>query len=959
MNKKLNRKKRLMRWLAVLLCAFMLFGLQPYILAADSQQLAQAIVQAESLLDNNINNQGYEVNNYLPEDYQTLSNAMNAASSLDASATQEEIDDAYNTLQEAITNFVPVIMDLDVSLLNEEIEAAENFYVDEMYFLSTEDYFFQCINDAKQARKDNLVLSSGTADGIEQARKDLNFESLFIKKLTITPYTLPNTQLSCAQGSDILDGNPNTYYEFITSHTPLPKSYTIDLGGSYDLDGIKYVSCPFNGRKTKEYKIEVSSDNIHFTTVHTGTFGISEEIAGKGYRDIADIKFNSRDLAKNAKYLRFTMLSGHYDGYGIADLYINTAPSPESLELTTISSETFDSDSTGRLLSETAEDSANGWSTGWKADRALQTALSDTDGGAGQPLAYKAMNGRFTNRNVYGAYRGLKDPIEYNASSGFYAMFDINYLPDQTSGAFAAFSLLSSNNVNIDVLIGGDNPPASMALQINGGMLPDKKHLELGQDYTILIKVEGQNVFVKAFNTANELVITDNNSWDITGTITPNYTFDTIGISGMTYTDILPVSYDNIYLAGSPADNIDINADNLLLCGDSRQLIANFTENGSYAGPITWSSSNEAVATVDQSGLVTAIEQGRTFITASSEDGLLKDTFCLSVVGKVVAYETFDAPDNTGISSLNNNRYFKGPWTAYGGHVLDERYIVKNGMAYVNQQRQGMTNYGMKRTLKHDMSANNDDTVYYVTFDIQNYENYGGTYSSVSLGDDITLTFFSGTPAYNEKNLVKLKVGQTEITDNGSLAFDYLKKYHVLMRISNTGNYPEVSVKLFDNFEEPTMVPENWDLTLTAETQQKYEYIGFYGYMFQKDIRYATFDTFRMIRMPWFYTHDIQVNGSFQSGESVSLSGKIKREYNTQNNNGISILTGLYKGEELIDFEIQNIENQELSDFQTKLFTLPEFEENADYSLRCFLWGSTSSLNILYEPIILDESGIR
>ena len=88
----------LMRWLAVLLCAFMLFGLQPYILAADSQQLAQAIVQAESLLDNNINNQGYEVNNYLPEDYQILSNAMNAASSLDESATQEEIDDAYNNI---------------------------------------------------------------------------------------------------------------------------------------------------------------------------------------------------------------------------------------------------------------------------------------------------------------------------------------------------------------------------------------------------------------------------------------------------------------------------------------------------------------------------------------------------------------------------------------------------------------------------------------------------------------------------------------------------------------------------------------------------------------------------------------------------------------------------------------------------------------------------------------------
>ena len=55
--------------------------------------------------------------------------------------------------------------------------------------------------------------------------------------------------------------------------------------------------------------------------------------------------------------------------------------------------------------------------------------------------------------------------------------------------------------------------------------------------------------------------------------------------------------------------------------GDTKTLTATITPNDADNKSVTWSSSNESTATVDQSGKVTAVKAGKTTITVKTVDG--------------------------------------------------------------------------------------------------------------------------------------------------------------------------------------------------------------------------------------------------------------------------------------------------------------------------------------------------
>ena len=68
--------------------------------------------------------------------------------------------------------------------------------------------------------------------------------------------------------------------------------------------------------------------------------------------------------------------------------------------------------------------------------------------------------------------------------------------------------------------------------------------------------------------------------------------------------------------------SISLNkSDMLLYCGESEKLIATITPSNATNKAVSWSSSNSAVATVDQTGKVTAKSLGTATITASTTDG--------------------------------------------------------------------------------------------------------------------------------------------------------------------------------------------------------------------------------------------------------------------------------------------------------------------------------------------------
>ncbi len=69
---------------------------------------------------------------------------------------------------------------------------------------------------------------------------------------------------------------------------------------------------------------------------------------------------------------------------------------------------------------------------------------------------------------------------------------------------------------------------------------------------------------------------------------------------------------------------------------DQLLLIATVTPDNASNSRVSWNSSNTAIATVDETGLVTAIARGSAIITAISEDGNIEGTCAITVISSVI-----------------------------------------------------------------------------------------------------------------------------------------------------------------------------------------------------------------------------------------------------------------------------------------------------------------------------------
>lgn len=96
--------------------------------------------------------------------------------------------------------------------------------------------------------------------------------------------------------------------------------------------------------------------------------------------------------------------------------------------------------------------------------------------------------------------------------------------------------------------------------------------------------------------------------------------------------------------------NLELNPTelNFTQLNDTAQLEATYEANDAIDTSLTWSSSNEAVATVSQNGLVTAIGEGNAVITVTNEASGLSSTCQVNVTLEVAKYqiETQDCSAN-------------------------------------------------------------------------------------------------------------------------------------------------------------------------------------------------------------------------------------------------------------------------------------------------------------------------
>jgi len=185
--------------------------------------------------------------------------------------------------------------------------------------------------------------------------------------------------------------------------------------------------------------------------------------------------------------------------------------------------------------------------------------------------------------------------------------------------------------------------------------------LEFDASETLYAEVAPQNATNKAvvWSSSNGAVATVDNTGKVTA-VAKGVTTVTVrtGDGGKTATCEVTVTAKSV-------TGVTLNKTTLsLVTGDSETLIATITPADAENKNVTWSSSNEAVATVDNTGKVMAVGAGVTTITVTTDDGGKTATCEVTVEPKYFASFNFDnrdyriADDRTCIFTRHSENYY-------------------------------------------------------------------------------------------------------------------------------------------------------------------------------------------------------------------------------------------------------------------------------------------------------------
>ncbi|MGH3096170.1 MAG: discoidin domain-containing protein [Streptosporangiales bacterium] len=192
--------------------------------------------------------------------------------------------------------------------------------------------------DQQDARYVRLVAPGGDCAGQLASVAELGVITRAGPNLTTTPpdsggsgespfdHVVPQSQMTATASSHYgpgyepcraIDGNDATFWHSAPASTgPLPATLTLDLGGSYDVNGLGYLTRQDgnpNGHITK-YNVYVSWDGETF-----------DKVAGGSWDDDASRKSVTWP-ATTARYVRLEAVKGHFGVAAAADVQIGYRP---------------------------------------------------------------------------------------------------------------------------------------------------------------------------------------------------------------------------------------------------------------------------------------------------------------------------------------------------------------------------------------------------------------------------------------------------------------------------------------------------------------------------------------------------------------------------------------------------------------------------------------------------------
>lgn len=166
-------------------------------------------------------------------------------------------------------------------------------------------------------------------------------------------------------------------------------------------------------------------------------------------------------------------------------------------------------------------------------------------------------------------------------------------------------------------------------VEVKSIIIPNTVSLFLGEDYTFspIISDKGATTTLTWISSNNSAATIDGNGKLTTtgiGTTTITCTAHN-GVSAQCEVTVNPVLVSGITLNETESE---------LTVGEKLQLEATIAPDNATDKSVTWSSTNEAVAVVSESGQVTAVGSGTCQIKATANDGSGKSASCLITVEK-------------------------------------------------------------------------------------------------------------------------------------------------------------------------------------------------------------------------------------------------------------------------------------------------------------------------------------
>ena len=295
-------------------------------------------------------------------------------------------------------------------------------------------------------------------------------------------------------------------------------------------------------------------------------------------------------------------------------------------------------------------------------------------------LSVKSINSNgqktsLTTGYTYKIYNSLDAVIDANVkfpSAGTYRLVVSykNYIPQEIELVVGVYvyptDIVASMNVvnftTADAMSDNLNDNLSILVNFSDGTSNNISYANFGENYTVsLLSPKGISHNI-------------------------NTVFGTEGKWSLKVSSVLNEELDDsvsLNVAAIPVQSVSLNNAQLdLEVGDTAKLKATITPNNATNQLCNWTSNNEDVATVDETGLVTAVGVGQATITATSLDGTNKYGSCLVKVTEKVLPDDEGAFEKISGSDLEVGQYViftgykSGSYYAMAGQNSNNRAAV-------------------------------------------------------------------------------------------------------------------------------------------------------------------------------------------------------------------------------------------------------------------------------------------